>query len=78
MSNFTFFCMMFFCVIALMLMVFGVFAVGFLFGYKIEDKRLKARKHHSENKEETIKEEKVKKDWKNFLEYDGSAPNEMV
>ena len=78
MVDFTIICMMFFCVIAFMLMAFGVFAIGFLVGYKAEDKRLKVRKNHMENIDEKTKEEKMKKDWKKFLEYDGSAPNEMV
>ena len=67
MVDFTIICMMFFCVIVFMLMAFGVFAIGFLVGYKAEDKRLKVRKNHIESI-----------DWKKFLEYDGSAPNEMV
>lgn len=80
MVNFTTLCMMFFCTIALVLMTFAVFMIGFLIGYKREDKCIKTKKYNIENKNlnEDIKEEKAKKDWKRFLEYDGSMPYEKI
>jgi len=59
-----------------MLMAFAIFAIGFLIGYKSEDNKIIKRKQQLELKEipESEKEKKAKKEWKNFLEYDGSAP----
>ncbi len=59
-----------------LLMAFAVFAIGFLIGYKSEDNRILKRKQQAEIKEikESDKEKKAKKDWKKFLEYDGSVP----
>ena len=78
--DFTNFYMMFFCVIALILMVFAVFMIGFLIGYKTEDMRIKTKKYNVDNKtsNENKNEEKAKKDWKRFLEYDGSMPYEKL
>lgn len=56
-----------------MLMAFAVFSIGFLIGYKSEDNRILKRKQLAEIKE-SDKEKKAKKDWKKFLEYDGSVP----
>ena len=58
-------------------MAFAVFAIGFLMGYKKEDKRIKTKNRNMDFGDE-IKEEKAKKDWKRFLEYDGSIPYENV
>lgn len=57
---------------------FGVFILGFLIGFKREDKLIKNKRSKNELVAETDKEKKAKKDWKNFLEYDGSAPNDIV
>ncbi len=59
-----------------LLMAFAVFVIGFLIGYKSEDNRILKRKQLAEIKEikESDKEKKAKKDWKKFLEYDGSVP----
>ncbi len=62
-----------FIVLIFMLIAFAVFAIGFLIGYKSEDNRILKRKQLAEIKE-SDKEKKAKKDWKKFLEYDGSVP----
>ncbi len=62
-----------FIVLIFMLMAFAVFSIGFLIGYKSEDNRILKRKQLAEIKE-SDKEKKAKKDWKKFLEYDGSVP----
>ena len=77
MEFFTACCMMFFSITAVGLMAFAVFAIGFLMGYKKEDKRIKTKNRNMDFDDE-IKEEKAKKDWKRFLEYDGSIPYENV
>ncbi len=65
-----------FIVLVFILMTFAVFAIGFLIGYKSEDNRILKRKQQTAIKEiiESDKEKKAKKDWKKFLEYDGSVP----
>lgn len=62
---------------AFTLMALGVFAVGFFIGYKSEDKKILKKKRQKELTKtyENDKEIKAKKEWKKFLEYDGSAPN---
>ena len=62
---------------AFALMALGVFAVGFFIGYKSEDKKILKKKRQKELTKtyESDKEIKAKKEWKKFLEYDGSAPN---
>lgn len=61
---------------AFVLIGFAVFAIGFLIGYVIENhKTVKRREETLNNKnEESEQEKKAKKEWKKFLEYDGSAP----
>ena len=80
MESSTFLYMVFFCTVALVLMAFAVFMIGFLIGYKTEDKRIKTKKYMLENKNlnENMNDEKAKKDWKRFLEYDGSMPYETM
>lgn len=60
----------------LLLLVFALFAIGFLIGYKFEDNKiLKKSLNFDENIiYESDEEKKIKKDWKNFLNYDGSTP----
>jgi len=62
--------------LAFALMAFAVFVIGFLLGYKGEDKRALKRMQQTSNKEtrESDQEKKAKKEWKKFLEYDGSSP----
>ena len=62
---------------AFVLMGLGVFAVGFFIGYKSEDRKILKKKQQKEMTKtyESEKEIKAKKEWKKFLEYDGSAPN---
>lgn len=64
-------------IVAFALMGLGVFAVGFFIGYKSEDKKILKKKKQKEMTKtyESEKEIKAKKEWKKFLEYDGSAPN---
>ena len=80
MESFTILYMVFFYVIALVLMTFAVFMIGFLIGFKTEDRRIKAKKYTNENKNfnENTNDEKAKKEWKKFLEYDGSIPYETM
>lgn len=63
--------------VAFTLMAFAVFAIGFLLGYKNEDKRVLQKNQQAGVKEiqESDKEKKAKKEWKKFLEYDGTTPN---
>ena len=63
--------------LAFTLMAFAVFAIGFLLGYKNEDKRVLQKNQQVSVKEiqESDKEKKAKKEWKKFLEYDGTTPN---
>lgn len=63
--------------LAFTLMAFAVFAIGFLLGYKNEDKRVLQKNQQASVKEiqESDKEKKAKKEWKKFLEYDGTTPN---
>ncbi len=72
MNNFVELYMLFFSALAFLLMAFAVFAIGFVAGYKSEEKRIKRRKTQKEISVNR-KEEKLKKEWKKFLEYDGSA-----
>lgn len=61
---------------AFVLMTFALFVIGFLLGYKKEDRKILEKKHQDKNNEalESDREKKAKKEWKKFLEYDGSAP----
>lgn len=65
-----------FLVLIFMLMAFAVFAIGFLIGYKSEDNRILKRNQQTKIKEkqENDRENKSQKEWKRFLEYDGSVP----
>ncbi len=76
MSNTTFMILVIICFLLFALITFSLFAIGFLIGYKAEDIREKKNLQLRSNKiiEETIEEKKAKKEWKRFLEYDGSAP----
>lgn len=76
MDNFIIFNMIFFVIVAYVLMAFAVFAIGFLMGYKSEDRKILKRKQQiQDNKiQESDKEKRAKKEWKKFLEYDGSTP----
>lgn len=62
---------------ALLLIIFALFAIGFLMGYKHEEKRISNKSYadYENNIFESEKEKKSKEEWKNFLKYDGSAPN---
>ncbi len=61
---------------AFVLMAFAVFTIGFLFGYKIEDRKIFNKREETVGmkNEESEQERKAKKEWKKFLEYDGSSP----
>ncbi len=63
-------------IVAFALMAFGVFAIGFVIGYKREEHILLKRKKQNEKTkpQESDKEKRAKKEWKKFLEYDGSTP----
>lgn len=77
MNNLEVIYMTFFIVVIVCLMAFSVFAFGFVIGYKTEEKKIIKRKQQYENKEfqDNEKEKKAKKEWKKFLEYDGSVPD---
>lgn len=60
--------------LAFLLIAFAVFVIGFLIGYKHEEKRIfKAKKSDEFETQETEEEKKSKREWKNFLKYDGST-----
>ena len=67
-------------VLIFLLALFSIFAIGFLIGYKRQDKKIKNREMEFVTKEihESDKEKKAKKEWRKFLEYDGSAPQEKI
>lgn len=64
--------------LATFLIGFSIFSIGFLFGYKKEDRKFlnKIKYDSFKNIQQTDKEKKAKKEWKKFLEYDGSVPND--
>lgn len=76
MNNLVCIYMTIFIVLIFLLMVFAVFAIGFLIGYKREDSKILRKSVQTEIKDikESDREKKNKKDWKRFLEYDGSVP----
>ncbi len=75
MGDIGFLIMILFSLIGFVLMAFAAFMIGFLFGYKKESKIfLKRKVQQKEQLNNTEMEKKIKKEWKNFLEYDGSVP----
>ena len=56
------------------LILFALFTICFLIGYKTEDRR-RGKTNNKIANDNSDEENKFKKEWKNFLEYDGSAPN---
>lgn len=76
MNNLVVIYMTIFIIVAICLMAFAIFALGFLVGYKREEKKILKRKQQYDSKEykNDEKEKKTKKEWKKFLEYDGSVP----
>ena len=61
---------------ALLLLLFSLFAVGFFIGYCYEEKRITKKQLNKSEEDkffESEEEKKIKRDWKNFLKYDGSA-----
>ncbi len=62
---------------AFLIIAFAIFAIGFLIGYKHEEKKIIKRTFEKNEHltQETEEEKKAKKEWKKFLEYDGSATN---
>ena len=69
-----------FSVLSFLLVLFAIFAIGFLIGYKSEDAKIKRENINVGFREpqESEKEKKVKKEWRKFLEYDGSTPQEKI
>ena len=67
-------------IINFLLVAIAIFGIGFFVGYKIEDKKTKKKIKNSEVKEieESENEKKIKKEWRKFLEYDGSTPQEKI
>ncbi len=62
-------------IVVVILMAIAFFAIGCFIGYKWEDRKILKRNQGERitKYEESEQEKKAKKDWKNFLEYDGSA-----
>ncbi len=62
--------------IELLLMAFAVFCIGFFAGYRREEHKIVKRKniHYVDTTKQT--EEKAEKEWKKFLNYDGSAASD--
>ncbi len=63
-------------VLLIMALSIGVFAVGFFIGYTREDKRLYKKATQGENEQnlaQKAREEKAKREWQRFLNYDGSS-----
>lgn len=62
--------------LVIFLIVFSLFAIGFFIGFYFEEKRVIKKTHIKEEKEnyESEEEKKSKREWKKFLNYDGSAP----
>ncbi len=60
--------------LAFLLLVFALFAIGFLIGYLFEEKRISKKTYTVDEISESDEEKKAKREWKNFLKYDGSAP----
>ena len=62
------------------LVAVAIFGIGFFIGYKYEDRKIKLKKENIDTKEivESDKEKKAKKEWRKFLEYDGSTPQEKM
>lgn len=64
-----------FMALAFILMSIAIFVIGFFVGYRSEDKKIFKRVKQEKVIEthESDEEKKAKKDWKKFLEYDGST-----
>ena len=79
MNNYMVICIAIITMIAVGFMVIGVFAIGFFIGYKNEEaKIIKANRQNAlKNIKESDMEQKAKKEWKKFLEYDGSVPERI-
>ncbi len=62
------------------LVAIAIFGIGFFIGHKYEDRKIRQKKENIDTKEivESDKEKKAKKEWRKFLEYDGSTPQEKV
>lgn len=79
MNNTSFMILVIVCFLTFVLSIFSLFAIGFLIGYKAEDLREKRKiQFNNKQSEESIEEKKAKKEWKSFLEYDGSAPETNI
>ncbi len=58
------------------LLIFSLFAIGFLIGYYFEEKRFSKRKNEKNSFVESEEDKKAKREWKKFISYDGSTTNE--
>ncbi len=59
--------------IELLLMAFAIFCIGFFVGYRREDCKIMRKNQIHSEPDLNKKQENSEKQWKNFLNYDGSA-----
>ncbi len=76
MNDFVSMCALLCTLVVGVLLIFSLFAIGFLIGYFCEDKRLSKRSKEKIDFEESEEDKKMKREWKNFLSYDGSITKE--
>ncbi len=75
MNNIVFICTFISTLLIILLLALVVFAMGYFIGYKYEEKKIQqrtAQKNDAEIKE-SEDEKKAKREWKNFLKYDGGT-----
>ncbi len=74
MNNITFLCINLMVLLLVIFIFMSVFAIGFFTGYKNEERKIcKSKRTDFDFSEETEQEKKKKREWNNFLKYDGSV-----
>lgn len=74
MNNITFLCINLTVFLIVIFMFSAVFTIGFFVGYKNEERKIcKSKRADYDFSEETEQEKKAKREWNNFLKYDGSV-----
>lgn len=76
MNNTVFMIMVIICFLGAAFTIMGLFAAGFLIGYKREDFKAQkiAQRDIKKFVAESEEEKRAKKEWMKFLKYDGSTP----